>query len=229
MMENLHYIQMQILNKLLFCESLGFAELNMIANTAEVTAYHLKKLQQLGFVNKSNDTQYQLTIEGKKFAANINIENGMLEERAKLSIICVVLKNEELLVIERLKSPLRGTVCCVAGKVRYGESMATTVARELQEETGVTAKKLEFRYFFRQFVYDKETKKFLKDNSFCVFLIEDFKGKIKDSVESRPFLVRLDKFKQVENKAYDLDEIIDYAINPPESRYVEKYYEVNNF
>ena len=152
-MESLHYIQMQILKELLFKSNATFKDLNIKNLDTEHISYHLRKLRQTGLIFQSEKGKYNLTTLGKQFAADIDVDKNKIEERAKLSVLCIVTRQhnekKKILVIRRKKAPLKGTLCFIAGKIRYGDSAEETAKREVLEESGIKILNPQFLCFFR--------------------------------------------------------------------------------
>ncbi len=224
-MDNLHYVQMTILKQLLFKQKVSFGELIIPGVDSETLSYHLRSLIKHSYIEKDNNGLYSLTLEGKKYAAEIDVETSLISSRAKLSILVTAIDESEgdpkYLLIKRLKEPLFGQACFIAGKVKYGEPSASTAKRELFEESGLTANEVEFVCFHRQFVYNQDNE-FLKDNSFCMFVVKNFSGEIKSTEEAEPFWVNKDEFYKLTNKAYDLEDLFEIMTNPPKEKFIEK-------
>ncbi len=64
-----------------------------------------------------------------------------MNERLSITVDCVVFDaNDRLLLIKRKKPPFEGRYAFPGGFVEYGETTEKAAARELKEETGLTAK-----------------------------------------------------------------------------------------
>jgi 8-oxo-dGTP pyrophosphatase MutT (NUDIX family) len=223
---------MSILRTLLFKQTASFSELNVNNSDSEAMAYHLKTLAKQDLISKDENGIYSLTQKGKQYSADIDVDTSMISSRAKLSILVTAVdrtQNEDrYLLIRRLKSPLYGAACFIAGKVRYGEAASLTAVRELEEESGLVASTAEFVCFHRQFVFNSQ-QEFLKDNAFCMFMITDFTGSLKATPEADPFWVSKMEFEKLTNKAYDLDDLFGLMTNPPASRFIEKEFVTQEF
>lgn len=140
----LHPVQAQILLRLLFTPEARFAELNTTRLSNDHFAFHVKQLAGQGFIEKTTQGRYQLTTKGKEFANRFDTEKVTIERQAKLGVLVVCVdgsgKNRNFLVQQRLKQPYYGFYGFVTGKIRWGETIYETAARELKEETGLTAK-----------------------------------------------------------------------------------------
>jgi len=231
-MENLHYIQMTVLRNLLFKQNLGFSELNIHDVDSETLSYHLKSLIKQNLIQKDDKGIYSLTNYGKQYSADIDVETSLISSRAKLSILVTAIdesgKEPKYLFIKRLKSPLYGQACFIAGKVKYGEPASLTAKRELEEESGLIANSVEFVCFHRQFVFN-QNKEFLKDNAFCMFKVKEFSGSVRSTEEAEPFWVTKSEFEKLTNKAYDLEDLFSIMTNPPTNHFVEKEFITQTF
>lgn len=223
---------MTILRELLFKQSVSFSNLNISDVDSETLSYHLKSLTKQSLISKDKNGLYSLTQNGKKYAADIDVETSLISSRAKLSILVTAIddagKEPKYLLIRRLKEPLYGQACFIAGKVKYGEPAEQTAKRELLEESSLLAENAEFICFHRQFVFNKD-KEFLKDNAFCMFVVKNFKGEIKSTEEAEPFWVTKDELTKLANKAYDLEELFGIMTNPPKEKFIEKEFVTQTF
>ena len=60
-------------------------------------------------------------------------------ERVELTTLCLISREDEILLQNRVKTDWRG-YCFPGGHVEPGESIVDSVIREIQEETGLTVK-----------------------------------------------------------------------------------------
>jgi ADP-ribose pyrophosphatase YjhB (NUDIX family) len=138
----IHPIQAQILCFLLFKSRARFSELNVKKVSTDHFAFHLKRLVETGLVKKVEGAKYQLTAKGKEFANRFDTETIVLERQAKIGILICGIKKEnglkKYLAQQRLKQPFYGYHGFVTGKIRWGETVLETAAREFKEETGLT-------------------------------------------------------------------------------------------
>lgn len=131
----------------------------------------MKALQDLNLINKLDNGEYILTIEGKKFSGKIDTDKKQIEKQPKVSVLLIVKKfenNQEYLLIQtRLKEPFFGIKGFPTGKVHWGEIIVETAERELFEEANLKAK-FKHSYTLHEQVYDKNTKEQLEDKLFFV-------------------------------------------------------------
>lgn len=184
----LHSAQVVVLRELLFHPSVNFANLQkMTGLESDHFTFHLHKLVEQGLVEKLSRGLYALTQRGKEYANKLDTDNNTIERQPKVAVILVIERKAgkitEYLFQERRKQPYYGFWGCPTGKVRWGETIQETAARELMEETGLTA---EYRTagVYHELVYSEETGEQLEDKIFFVVhctnvqgsLIEDFEG-----------------------------------------------------
>lgn len=175
-----HPAQASILKVLLFKTEARFSELNATNLTTDHFTFHLKRLVEVGLVEKTKRNTYQLTRSGKEFANRFDTEELVLERQAKVGVlVCGIRKGKSslrYLVQQRLKQPYYGFYGFVSGKVTWGETLRETATRELKEETGLTGK-LTLMGIEHKMDYSKEGR-LLEDKFFFVFRASDLKGKL---------------------------------------------------
>lgn len=135
-----HKSQMDLLNQLLHVESASFSILQKaVGLDSDYVTFHLKSLIAAGYVTK-NEKQYQLTRAGKEYANRMDTDEKVIERQPKLSVVLIVENDQgQILAQQRLKQPFYGYWGRPTGKIRWGETMEAAAARELAEETGLSA------------------------------------------------------------------------------------------
>lgn len=175
---DLHFIQAEILKRLLQSTGLKFSEMQPEEITSKHFNYHLKRLIENGYVLKQSNA-YVLTDKGKDFVGKRNELNMKLEIQPKISVAIVARRFvgnvEEVLLSKRLKQPYYGKVGGFTGKVRFGEKFESAARREFEEETGLTG---DFRLsgLTRKFAYKAGQKDAVQDNIMVLFSVENTKG-----------------------------------------------------
>ncbi len=138
-----HIAQMAILRKLLIGRTASFSELSKATSlTSDHTNFHIKKLVAAGMVEHISKEygKYQLTRKGKEYANRMDTDELVIEKQPKLIVdIGIEDGNGKFLFQERSKQPYYGYWGFPTGKIRWGETMLEAAARELMEETGLTA------------------------------------------------------------------------------------------
>ncbi|GGY50075.1 NUDIX hydrolase [Parvularcula lutaonensis] len=66
------------------------------------------------------------------------MEAPLTDQRPIVAVGGVVLKGDQVLLIQRGRPPLRKHWSIPGGKIEYGEDIRTALVREIEEETGVT-------------------------------------------------------------------------------------------
>lgn len=174
-----HEAQMKILRHLLLSPSAGYAELQKQTGLSSDHAnFHVKKLVDVGYMQKDSDNKYTLTRAGKEYANRMDTDENIIEKQPKLSVVLVIENTAgKVLQQQRLKQPYYGFWGFATGKIRWGETILEAAARELLEETGLTAD-LREAGLFHKMDYDKVTGEFLEDKYFCIVHGKNPKGEL---------------------------------------------------
>lgn len=180
----IHQTQTQILRELLFKTSANFASLQKASKLdSDHFKFHLKRLLELGYIQKNKDNQYSLSTKGKEYANRLDTDDNTIEKQPKVSVALVIENNDgKFLIQQRLKQPYFGFWGLATGKVRWGETLIETAARELMEETGLTAN-LRVSGFYHKMDYEEGTNKLLEDKLFCIVYGSHPKGQLLVDVE----------------------------------------------
>lgn len=176
---NAHEAQLAILRHLLFVPSARYAELQKKTDlTSDHFTFHIKQLMSAGYVDKA-DGVYRLSPKGKEYANRLDTDEHEIERQPKVSVALLIERNRdgkrEFLFQQRLKNPYYGFWGRLGGKVRWGESFEEAAARELLEETGLTAK-FSFKMLYRKRDYRHEDDELLEDKIFVIMHTDDVSG-----------------------------------------------------
>ncbi len=184
---DIHPIQAKILKELIFHPERKFSELNVEGVSSDQFSFHLRRLAELNLIRKT-DAGYELTAPGKEFANRFDTDSAQMvfERQAKLGVSVSCIKNsgngEELFLIQqRLKQPYFGYHGFITGKVRWGETILETAARELQEEAGLSAE-LSISGVKHKMDYS-ESGELLEDKYFFIVKTENPTGTLRDNIE----------------------------------------------
>jgi len=163
-----HAVQMKVLRHLLLHPQANFAALRREADMqSDRFTFHLKKLIKVGYVTK-DDGLYRLSRAGKEYANRMDTAENVIEKQAKLSVVLVIERWDGMwLHQQRLKHPYYGYWGHPTGKVRWGETLLQAAARELMEETGLTAN-LRIAGMFHKLDYAETTGELLEDKLLCL-------------------------------------------------------------
>lgn len=134
--------QRMILKRLMHDAPLSFNQLWNKQGQSNLFAYHVKKLEERGFVVK-DESGYALTEQGKQEVTYLDGETGNREEPPLLGVVVVVIEQGRVLMTCRKKEPFAGVWGYIAGKMRKDEYILECASRELHEETGITCEQLE--------------------------------------------------------------------------------------
>jgi 8-oxo-dGTP pyrophosphatase MutT (NUDIX family) len=183
----LHGAQASILRELLFVQEAGFAQLQKPTGlTSDHFNFHIARLIVTGLVEKVSRGHYRLTPRGKEFANKLDTNERKIERQPKVAVILAVRREvggeRQFLLQERLKNPYYGYWGFPSGKVRWGESIVETAARELREETGLTAH-IELKGQYHEHTYLQETGELLEDKLFHVVLCTQAQGQLVEQFE----------------------------------------------
>jgi 8-oxo-dGTP pyrophosphatase MutT (NUDIX family) len=135
--------------------------------------FYLKQLLDQGYVTKEGSADsahgaYGLTVKGKEFANRFDTEARTVERQPKVAV-CLVIHDGQgrTLMQQRIKQPYYGYWGRPTGKIRWGETIMQAAARELMEETGLTAT-LTYRGVLHKMDYNQQTHELLEDKIFFV-------------------------------------------------------------
>ena len=186
-MQDLHFIQIQILKKLLFSPKLRYSDLRPENVENNLLNFHLNQLKDLSLIQKE-DEMYSLTLKGKEFAGRMDTDKLHIQKQAKISAWIAAINDQnkeiEYLVYTRLKHPFYGCQGFLSGKVEYGESVVDAAKRELSEECGLIGEPsiLQVKHYL---VRAKESGELLEDKFMFQCLIKNPTGELRQSDEGK--------------------------------------------
>jgi ADP-ribose pyrophosphatase YjhB (NUDIX family)/predicted transcriptional regulator len=224
----LHDVQAHILRELLFKTSAKFSELNTKGLSSDHFTFHLNKLVEAGFIEKNEDATYTLTQIGKELANRFDTDTAKIERQPKISVALVSLKDDKYLIQLRLKQPYYGYYCFPSGKVRWGEELLETAARELDEETGLQGD-LTFVGIKHKMDYD-ERQTLLDDKFFMVIKVTNTKGILKETFEGgENHWKTKEEIQNIDKKLHAVLDIINFVEKNENVPFSETKYKVKEF
>lgn len=224
MNNDLHEVQISILRELLFNNGTNFASLNKLNLSNDHFTFHVKKLMREGFIEKKSRS-YFLTLKGKTLASIIDVDSLKLEKFGRPGIAITAKKVENgktyLLFHQRLKEPFYGYFGFINGKIRFGDTSEETAIREFKEETGLSGKPKHICVYHKLRGPSKHD--ILLDNFFFVYVMQNVKGTLRDSVEGKNFWFTIDEVKK--NKMYTgMDKLMEIVMKEEQVPYFEWYF-----
>lgn len=177
-----HHVQMVILKALLFTNTASFGELRRETGIdSDAFNFHLKQLIANRYVQKDAPGTYRLTPSGKTYANRMDTEEVEIERQPKLSVVVIVEDDiKRQLFQERHKQPYYGYWGHPTGKIRWGETIIEAAARELAEETGLSAD-LRMVGLYHKLDYDESSHELREDKYFCIVHGTQPSGELHDS------------------------------------------------
>lgn len=221
---HIHDAQTIILRELLFKPHSGYAELQKKTGLeSDHFKFHLKKVVELGYVEKNQTGKYQLTMKGKEHANKLDTDTNTIERQPKVSVLICGWRTRsgsgepEFLLQERLKNPYFGYIAYIGGKMRWGETIFEAAARELMEETGLEAD-LTYLGVYHKMDYEKESGEMLEDKIFLRVAASNFRGEYIERFEGgRNLWMTIEEIKQHGKVFQGIEDSMDYVNNqiPP--------------
>lgn len=133
----MHHIQRKILQRLLYSESLGYAQLRPPGVESNHFAYHLDQLLQAGLIQKDG-RQYSFTNEGLTLADRVSHES-MAPRTQPHIVTSVYITNDagQTLLYKHAFQPYLNLSGPPQGRLHYDEHVVAAAARELKEKSGL--------------------------------------------------------------------------------------------
>jgi ADP-ribose pyrophosphatase YjhB (NUDIX family) len=135
-------VQAGIMRELFRKDDLRFSEINVNKILSDQFSYHLRQLVKYGLIEKSPDSTYRLSVIGRSRAIMLNSNKAGFIEQGFLAVRIVLDKTEGgqryFLMQQRTVVPYKGTYATPGDKILYGEDVARSAQRVMQEQTGLT-------------------------------------------------------------------------------------------
>lgn len=208
-----HVAQMAILRKLLIGHTASFSDLVRTTGlTNDHGNFHIKKLVAAGMVEHVPKSygQYRLTRKGKEYANRMDTDELVIEKQPKL-VVDIGIENGDgtFLFQERHKQPYSGYWGFPTGKIRWGETIIDAAARELMEETGLTAT-LRVVGMHHKLDYDEDGE-MLEDKYLILVHGVDPQGDMMIDTETHTnHWLTPDEYRQLDKRFGDIDETLGF-------------------
>ncbi len=168
-----HELQKLIVQRLIHAPRAQFNELWNKDGESNVFAYHLKKLEEQGVIEKFADG-YGLTPKGRELSTFIEGETGELAKLPTPTVIMLVRQGSKFLCQRRLKEPFYGYWGFLSGKINFGWNPVECAVRDLKEEAGLEAKNARLKAL--SFVKTYEQGKILHHHLMYIVEITEVQG-----------------------------------------------------
>jgi 8-oxo-dGTP pyrophosphatase MutT (NUDIX family) len=222
----IHDAQISILRELLFVKSAGYAALQKPTGLAsDHFNFHIKSLVNLGLVDKIGRGDYQLSTKGKEYANKLDTDNKTIERQPKVAVLLAVEREvdgeRQLLFQERLKNPYYGYYGFPSGKMRWGETIIQGAARELLEETNLTAD-LEIMGLYHEHTFVDDETESIEDKMFFVVHCTNSQGELTELFEGgRNVWLSIPEARKLEKKYTSFETELE-MIQSGKIRFVEE-------
>ncbi len=206
-----HQAQMKILRALLMATETSFSELTRATGlTSDHANFHVKKLVSIGYVEHVPKSygQYRLTRPGKLYANSMDTDTFEIEKQPKLTVDLAIESSDGLFIVQqRRKQPYYGYHGFPTGKIRWGETMVDAGARELLEETGLTAD-MRVVGIYHKLDYDTSGR-LLEDKYMCLIHGTNPRGEMIAETESHSNTwMSVEEYKKLDGRMGDIDETV---------------------
>ncbi|MBW3018995.1 NUDIX hydrolase [Candidatus Woesearchaeota archaeon] len=184
----------KILTKLIHKPNMGFNELWNKEGESNKFAYHLKMLDEAGYIEKKGE-KYSLTHKGKMYAAYASGESGSKEEAPLLGVIAVIFNGKgQTLMVKRKKEPFYGYWGMVGGKMKFTQYILEAAKAEIKEETGLDCD-VELKGIFSSKTYNNNELSY--NHQMFVVKGTNPRGALTPSREGEPCWIDLDKIESL--------------------------------
>ena len=135
-----HHIQRTIVYQLAFADSMRFGELKPDTIESKLFTYHLKKVVAAGFVEKTEDGSYALTLEGRRVGKGALKKQSRMIDRAYSVLLLAIQRPDDgaWLLYRRQTHPMLGLTGFMHAQPVANQPIAETAAQVCKQETGLT-------------------------------------------------------------------------------------------
>jgi predicted transcriptional regulator len=181
----LHKTQVSILHSLRYAPKKRFSDLmRPTGHTSDTFKFHLRKLINLGYVEKLAGGEYNLTQTGKEFANVLDEIKGRPKKQPKVSVFVLPYKKFQdgtikFLLHKRSRNPFNGYWTGITDAIQWGESFEDAAARALLKQSGLRAHFV-LKSFRRIRDYESISGKLLEDKIFVVMAAKNVSGQLQN-------------------------------------------------
>lgn len=132
-----HYIQRQAIMQLRQNGKQSYQDLKPDGVEGNAFNYHLRSLKKAGFIKNAGE-KYTLTAKGFLVSDGFSSPVARLMMRPYAHMGIVVTSGDKVMLYKATRQPLEGIYVFSTGKMRYGDNLQMSLAREL-ERRGITS------------------------------------------------------------------------------------------
>ncbi len=117
--------------------------------------------------------------------------------------VAIVTHNNKLILIKRKKEPFKDILSLPGGKIKETETPEQAIARELEEETGLTTKTIEYVGHYDETIIESSTP--IHKHNIKIFKIQPENFNFHSSNEGEAFSIPLKNLNSFKNKIVPSD------------------------
>lgn len=144
-----------------------------------------------------------------------------------IATLCYIIKDDYVLLIRKKQGFGAGKINAPGGKVEPGETLEEATIREVEEETGLKPKCLEYRGVLEFYSMNEKP-----DWVVHVFIAKDYEGDIRESNEAEPHWFKINEIpydKMWEDTAYWLPHVLKGKIIHAKFKYDKDYTKIISY
>jgi predicted transcriptional regulator len=184
--KQLHKAQYIILRDLRYAKHARYNQLlKPTGLESDVFKFHVRSLLKSGYIRRTDEGTYHLTLKGKEYANNLDKTQRSVQKQPKVSLIIIAMKSDpedniQFLCQQRKRMPFMNYWGLISGPVKWGESFEDAAARELYKQTALRAN-FQVKSFCRNIDYSKQTNDLLEDKLFVILHATNIMGSLNNS------------------------------------------------
>ena len=224
----IHAAQTSILRELLFVKEAGYAELQKPTGlTSDHFNFHMSRLIELDMVQKLSRGRYSLTSKGKEYSNKLDTDDKTIERQPKVAVLLAIERmrdgTRQLLFQQRLKNPYYEYWGFPSGKMRWGETILQTAARELKEETGLIAGGLHIVGVYHEHAFLETETVAIEDKVFFMVRCTELSGTLLERYEGGiNAWMSIEETEKLEKRYTSFSTEINLLLGKTPDRFVEE-------